>query len=54
LPCAEDFSLKLWLFDSDVPALCMLSNFWKRMERDVFEFVGMQTGAKMIAKYEGK
>jgi hypothetical protein len=47
-------SLKLWLFDSAVPALCMLSNFWKRIERDVFEFVRMQTSAKMIANYERK
>jgi hypothetical protein len=39
---------------SDVPTLCMLSNFWKRMERDVFEFVRMQTSGKMISKYERK
>jgi len=37
LAMCRRFSLKLCLFDSDVPAPCMLSNIWKRMERDVFE-----------------
>jgi hypothetical protein len=54
LAMCRKFSLKLHLFDFDVPAPCMLSNFWKRMERDVFEFVRMQTSAKVIAKYERK
>jgi len=54
LAMCRRFSLKLWLFDSEVPALCTLSNFWRRMERDVFEFVRMQISAKMIAKYERK
>jgi hypothetical protein len=53
LAMCRRFLLNLWLF-TDVPTLCMLSNFWKRMERDVFEFVRMQTSGKMISKYERK